>query len=199
MIKPIGDIPFYDQDIQGWNHLTGDERSEGPEKNTPIETAIARVISNWVKKPTPGLANKIYQNWKFLKKLEKQFPKIFAPPLGELVYRGIRISDTNRLKQVFSKPGMLVTRRGRLYLNEQWFGRTSLDGGTVYKAKFPFKYNSIKSVSSWTTQPKIAFSFSNAGYSGIGIVLKARVDEDFLFNPLFMNNVFARVLGGEVS
>lgn len=178
-------VPFSDQDYK-WSHLYRLPRPKGgwpEEKNTKDEQAIAYYLEKWIDGSSLSTANTLKKYESILKQAKQKFPGIFKAE-GKVAYRGT-LYDNNKIFNWFKKNQKNKTLITKNISEENWY---------TCDSKFLFKAN--KPIQSWTPDFDVALSFAsldNFNKSLSPIILSTVIDDDFIFNPLFMDAVYQYV------
>lgn len=181
--KVFEKVPFGDE-VGSWKHLP---YKTSPEKDTELEYELAIFLNDWVEHPAEQIANKLKKYEKIFQDAKSKFPKVFMPPMGETVYRGMFFPGDKVIawmKKAY-KDGTLKTKK--------------IGGVKHYTSSDHFSYRSFKEVSSWSTDIEVALNFSEASSSpdpkNISIIIDTVVDNSFIFNPVFMDKIYDDVIG----
>ena len=176
--KKVGNVLFGDDEdvakIQGAKTPPG---FTSPETNTKWEENLYYMVRNWASKSSDPTAKYFIANLDLLKRLAKEFPKLLMPPVGQTAYRGTDIKIDSLKKAMLTKKYSVVNIGGK-----EAFYFKNLD------------YSPSRPAQSWTTNPKMAFTFSGTGDQDyVQVVYKTKVNEkDFLFSPTLFNAIFFR-------
>jgi hypothetical protein len=177
--KKVGNILFADdEDLAKIQGIKTPKGFTSAETNTKWEDDLYDKVRGWASQSSTPLAKYFNANIELLKTLATEFPKLLMPPVGEMAYRGTSIKLDSLKKAMLTKKYSVVKIGGR-----EAFYFKNLD------------YSPSRPVQSWTTNPKIAFSFLGEGsYEDyVQVVYKTKVNKnDFIFNPTLFNAVFFR-------
>lgn len=178
-------VPFYNQD-DNWDHLSllpGNKWKWYEEKNTKDEQIIANYLEDWIDNSTLDAANALKSYESVLKQAKQKFPNIFKPS-GKTAYRGT-LYNNDKIFNWFKKNQKNKTLITKNISGETWY---------TCDSKFLFKAN--KPIQSWTPDFDVALSFArldNYNESLSPIILSTVIDDDFIFNPLFMDAIYQYV------
>lgn len=165
--KTFEKIPFADREIDGWN--------KGSEKDTDLEYEIAWLLKGWTAVSGKNIANKLKSYERLFQAAKKKFPNTFQPPLGKKVYRGLGLND-KKYKEI---------------INNYAFSDIKYQSYPVKISQKLFNYEGNKPVDSWSMKFSEAARFSSRRLQN-QIVLETIVDNSFIFNPKFMDKIYAK-------
>ena len=152
------------------------------EKNNILENNLIRLIADWVEDTNDKNANQIYRRKEIIKKLIKQYPKIFQAPKNKIVYRGIAFY---RDDEKFYR-GQTIDKYLELFLRDFSFDDVVKIKGNnqenFYFIKRPISYTEKRNVQSWTTNFKSALNFGEEG-----IIMVKKTNDEFFMNPEVLN------------
>lgn len=143
------------------------------EENTKLEDKIFKSIKDYV----IYFSNKTDLNKYFdeLNKIKNKFPEILKPTT-DIIYRGFML-DADVVLPIINKNGIKI-------FNDKY-----------YILKKEINYVSHQTLSSWTAKFNIAEKFARnmPDSSAIKIIAETTTDNDFLFNPAFLNLINKKV------
>jgi hypothetical protein len=142
------------------------------EPNTKWEQALQSNLEQWVDESGTALANFFKKNLDIFKKLAKQYPKIFRPPIGEMAYRGT-IFSTKAIVEVLAKQKVVQIEKIK---------------GVDYVFVKDVVYKPKSASQSWTTNVEVATLFgSTITPKQCSTILAGKVDDSFIFSPEFLS------------
>jgi hypothetical protein len=156
---------------------------KGREKDTREENKIYPYIKDWfvgnyMKTNSSGGANiskELRASFEDLEACREYYKKALQPPKG-FVYRGTKLNNDVVKTAIIKGHKSITTSKLRL----QTF------------MHIPYEYKATKSISSWTTEFKIARGFGSEGNSDDMVIIKVEIKgsgKDWLFSPDFSNMV----------
>jgi hypothetical protein len=153
-------------------------RNRGNAEITSADSDIIDAITEWIDQKTPPhkadkIGDFLNQNRDRIKGLMKTKPEIYAPPFGDVCYRGLeKVSNMEQVIDLVSK--------GR-------FKQVKAPGyeGMISAIKIEnYDYSPRRLAQSWSIDPDVPWRFSNSG-----IILEAEIDGDFIMNPSYTSNI----------
>lgn len=177
--KDIGNVLFgEDPDI-------ADLQSQDTESNTKWENSVYKKIKSWTDTSDKSTADFFLKNKDKFEALRKEFPEIIAPPVGDFVYRGSKLKVSSLKKAL---PLLTISDVDYIGYNAS----NSRFGKVAFFAINNFPYKPHLSAQSWTLNSFTAREFGSETHpkDRIQVIYKTKVNNEFVFNPEFMNIVY---------
>ena len=145
------------------------------EPDTKAEYTALSDIKHFVGSSDTSQKKRIQKIAPFLKSIKNNAPKILKQPSG-WVFRGTSVQIKQLLKMFKTKKNFIDS-----------FIVHNIEGKNIYKYKKIINYKPKFPVTSWSKKVKVAMRFEGNG--GLGAMYATKTNDNFLFNPGFMNKI----------
>jgi len=164
--KKVGDyLMANDEDLARLQGLNPDKL---PEKDTPWERALYKLLRSWTSASTDGHAHNLDKLRSDLQQLKSEFPDLMKPQGSQPVYRLAHIHTKSVKKTLSSK---------KVSKQVQLAGQSWLSVGM-------YNYKPHRPVQSWTINPRVLQNFINVDVrDAIRVVYIGKPTSEFIFNP----------------
>lgn len=165
------------------------------EKDTEFEKELLDILFSWVRGANADVINKLFHIYPVLKKASVRFPEILKPqtPNGTRLYRGLSHINENLLAQL-SKT------------TEKNWSVFDMGAGKWYVSNIPIHYTPRKPIQSWTSNFKIATTFTgkyNALYGKTdntnSIVISTSQNDEYLLNQKVLSHILKTIVSTDSS
>ena len=145
------------------------------EPNTKWENSVFEKIQSWTDESDKSTADFFLKNKDKFEILRKEFPEIIDPPVNESAYRGTTLEVATLRKALPTLAAPKFDSFGDGYFVVE---------NIIYKPHLPAQ--------SWSTNKYAARDFGNPDSPTdlVQVIYKTKVNNEFVFNPEFMNIVY---------
>ena len=158
-----------------------------PEKDTKVEKNVYQIIRTFIKSSEPLVKDRAYKMLKNLSTLKNAYPDDLIPK-AKYVYRGTR-SKNDRIIKIIHQPNLME----KIVKIEDH----PSEGYHSFFIKFNDIYTPKSPIQSWTTDINVGLKFMR--YKLEGILLKAKVDDDFILTAEITNLITSDITEKDIS